>query len=112
MLKDILQRMNASLLTPPYNLIVHSAPLQEEPGANDFYHWHVEVMPKLTRVAGSSGGQGSTSIRRDRKKRRRCCGRRRSEGCVGEALREACDLALSSMRVVTLTGCRAGITQW
>ena len=32
MLKDMLQRMNATLLTPPYNLIVHSAPLQEEAG--------------------------------------------------------------------------------
>jgi UDPglucose--hexose-1-phosphate uridylyltransferase len=58
MLKDILQRMNATLLTPPYNLIVHSAPLHDEPGANDFYHWHVEVMPKLTRVAGFEWGTG------------------------------------------------------
>ena len=58
MLKDILQRMNATLLTPPYNLIVHSAPLHDEPGANEFYHWHVEVMPKLTRVAGFEWGTG------------------------------------------------------
>ena len=58
MLKDILQRMNTTLLTPPYNLIVHSAPLQEEAGANEFYHWHVEVMPKLTRVAGFEWGTG------------------------------------------------------
>jgi UDPglucose--hexose-1-phosphate uridylyltransferase len=58
MLKDILQRMNATLLTPPYNLIVHSAPLHEEAGVNEFYHWHVEVMPKLTRVAGFEWGTG------------------------------------------------------
>ena len=32
MLKDILQRMNTTLLTPPYNLIVHSAPLHDEAG--------------------------------------------------------------------------------
>ena len=32
MLKDTLQRMNTTLLSPPYNLIVHSAPLQEERG--------------------------------------------------------------------------------
>jgi UDPglucose--hexose-1-phosphate uridylyltransferase len=50
MLKEMLQRMNATLLSPPYNLIVHSAPLQEDAG--DFYHWHIELMPKLTRVAG------------------------------------------------------------
>ena len=58
MLKELLQRMNATLLTPPYNLIVHSAPLHEEAGASDFYHWHVEVMPKLTRVAGFEWGTG------------------------------------------------------
>jgi UDPglucose--hexose-1-phosphate uridylyltransferase len=57
-LKDILLRMNKTLLTPAYNLIVHSAPLQEEPGSGDFYHWHVEVMPKLTRVAGFEWGTG------------------------------------------------------
>lgn len=56
MLKDILLRMNATLLSPPYNLIVHSAPLQD--GAGDFYHWHIEVMPKLTRVAGFEWGTG------------------------------------------------------
>ena len=50
MLKEMLQRMNATLLSPPYNLIVHSAPLHE--AAGDFYHWHIELMPKLTRVAG------------------------------------------------------------
>ena len=50
--------MNRALLTPPYNLIVHSAPLHEEEGVNDSYHWHVEVMPKLTRVAGFEWGTG------------------------------------------------------
>jgi UDPglucose--hexose-1-phosphate uridylyltransferase len=56
MLKDILQRMNATLMSPPYNLIVHSSPLQEN--ANEYYHWHLEVMPKLTRVAGFEWGTG------------------------------------------------------
>jgi UDPglucose--hexose-1-phosphate uridylyltransferase len=56
MLKEMLQRMNATLLSPPYNLIVHSAPLQENAG--DFYHWHIELMPKLTRVAGFEWGTG------------------------------------------------------
>jgi len=56
MLKDTLQRMNRTLLSPPYNLIVHSSPLQENVG--DCYHWHLEVMPKLTRVAGFEWGTG------------------------------------------------------
>ena len=51
-----LRRMNATLKSPPYNLIVHSAPLQDDAGP--YYHWHVEVMPKLTRVAGFEWGTG------------------------------------------------------
>jgi len=25
---------------------------------NDYYHWHIEMMPKLTRVAGFEWGTG------------------------------------------------------
>jgi UDPglucose--hexose-1-phosphate uridylyltransferase len=56
MLKAILQRMNRALETPPYNLIIHSAPFSEDTA--DFYHWHVELMPKLTRTAGFESGTG------------------------------------------------------
>jgi len=51
-----LARPNQTLLSPPYNLIVHSSPLQDN--ASDYYHWHVEIMPKLTRVAGFEWGTG------------------------------------------------------
>ena len=56
MLKSVLQRMDRALETPSYNLIVHTSPFSEETG--DFYHWHVEIMPKLTRVAGFEWGTG------------------------------------------------------
>jgi UDPglucose--hexose-1-phosphate uridylyltransferase len=56
MLKSVLQRFDRALETPPYNLIIHSSPLSEETG--DFYHWHVELMPKLTRTAGFEWGTG------------------------------------------------------
>jgi UDPglucose--hexose-1-phosphate uridylyltransferase len=56
MVKDTLQRMNQTLLSPPYNLIVHSSPMQDN--ATEYYHWHVEIMPKLTRVAGFEWGTG------------------------------------------------------
>jgi len=56
MLKTVLMRMNRALETPPYNLIIHSAPFSED--AADFYHWHVELMPKLTRTAGFESGTG------------------------------------------------------
>ena len=56
MLKEVMQRMNRMLVSPPYNLVVHSAPFEE--GLADVYHWHIEIMPKLTRVAGFERGTG------------------------------------------------------
>jgi UDPglucose--hexose-1-phosphate uridylyltransferase len=56
MLKVILQRLDRALETPPYNLIVHTSPFSEE--VADAYHWHIEIMPKLTRVAGFEWGTG------------------------------------------------------
>jgi UDPglucose--hexose-1-phosphate uridylyltransferase len=56
MLKSVLQRMDRALESPPYNLVIHSSPFSEEAGA--FYHWHVELMPKLTRTAGFEWGTG------------------------------------------------------
>jgi len=51
-----LRRLNLALENPPFNFIVHSAPFQE--GAGDYFHWHVEIMPKLTKVAGFEWGSG------------------------------------------------------
>ncbi len=56
LLKDTLGRLNAALDTPPYNLVLHTAPLGEPDIA--YYHWHLEIMPKLTRVAGFEIGSG------------------------------------------------------
>jgi UDPglucose--hexose-1-phosphate uridylyltransferase len=56
LLGDILRRMNRTLRNPPYNLLIHSAPLAES--VTDFYHWHVEVIPKLTKVAGFEWATG------------------------------------------------------
>jgi UDPglucose--hexose-1-phosphate uridylyltransferase len=56
LLKAVLLRVNRALESPSYNLIVHSSPFSEE--ASDAYHWHLELMPKLTRVAGFEWGTG------------------------------------------------------
>ncbi len=53
---DVLRRMDKVLNYPPYNFILHAAPLKD--GAAQFYHWHFELMPKLTRVAGFEWGSG------------------------------------------------------
>ena len=55
MLGEILRRMNKMLCSPPYNLLIHSAPIGE---SGDEYHWHVEIIPKLTRVAGFEWATG------------------------------------------------------
>ncbi len=55
-LKDTLGRLNAALDAPPYNLVLHTAPLAEP--EVPYYHWHLEIMPKLTRVAGFEIGSG------------------------------------------------------
>jgi UDPglucose--hexose-1-phosphate uridylyltransferase len=56
MLKSLLTRMNRVLESPSYNMIIHSLPFSEQ--ATDFYHWHVELIPILTRTAGFEWGTG------------------------------------------------------
>jgi UDPglucose--hexose-1-phosphate uridylyltransferase len=55
-LSDTLQRINRVLEAPPYNFIIHSSSYPEE--EKDYYHWHIEIMPKLTKVAGFEWGTG------------------------------------------------------
>ena len=54
--KDTLTRLNRALDHPPFNFVFHTAPVAE--GQADYYHWHIEIMPKLTRVAGFEIGSG------------------------------------------------------
>jgi UDPglucose--hexose-1-phosphate uridylyltransferase len=55
-LRETLTRLGSALRNPAYNFIVHSGPLQEPELAH--YHWHLEIMPKLTQVAGFEWGSG------------------------------------------------------
>ena len=56
MLQGTLRRIDKILNMPPYNYIVHTSPFREPD--NDYYHWHIEIMPKLTKVAGFEWGSG------------------------------------------------------
>ncbi len=56
MLKSVLKKMDRVLERPAYNLIIHTAPMQES--GYSHYHWHVEIIPNLTRVAGFEWGTG------------------------------------------------------
>jgi UDPglucose--hexose-1-phosphate uridylyltransferase len=55
-LRNVLQRMDRALETPPYNLVLHTSPFSED--TTDVYHWHLEIIPKLTRIAGFEWGTG------------------------------------------------------
>ena len=56
LMRDILARLDNVLDRPAYNYIIHTSPISEE--SNDHYHWHIEMMPKLTKVAGFEWGTG------------------------------------------------------
>jgi len=51
----LMRKMAEVLGDPPYNYMLHTAPLHQDP---PHYHWHIEVMPKLTQVAGFEWGSG------------------------------------------------------
>lgn len=53
-LQNVLRTFGAALDRPPYNLILHTRPRADDAS----YHWHVEVLPRLTRQAGFDWGSG------------------------------------------------------
>ena len=55
-LRQVLGRLAASLDGPPYNLVLHTAPLREQVDAT--YHWHWEIHPRLREIAGLELGTG------------------------------------------------------
>jgi UDPglucose--hexose-1-phosphate uridylyltransferase len=62
-LKIVLLKLKLGLNDPPFNYIVHTAPFQRPKAGywrtiKEDYHWHIEIMPRLTRVAGFEWGTG------------------------------------------------------
>jgi UDPglucose--hexose-1-phosphate uridylyltransferase len=54
--KDTLTRLKKVLGQHPYNYIIHTSPVNTDVPFS--YHWHIEIMPKLTSVAGFEWGSG------------------------------------------------------
>jgi UDPglucose--hexose-1-phosphate uridylyltransferase len=54
--QETMQKITGSLNNPPYNMVLHSAPSGEDDAP--YYHWHLEVLPRLTIVAGFEWGTG------------------------------------------------------
>jgi len=55
-LRITLAKLMTGLGRPAYNFIVHTNPLRDPSSAS--YHWHIEVVPALTQVAGFEWGSG------------------------------------------------------
>ena len=54
--KLTLGKLKKTLKNPPYNWMIHSLPLQASEAGS--FHWHIEIIPHLTRVAGFELGTG------------------------------------------------------
>jgi UDPglucose--hexose-1-phosphate uridylyltransferase len=63
-MKKVLSKLKKGLNDPPYNYILHTAPFRRKlkvgywKSIDNDYHWHIEIMPRLTRVAGFEWGTG------------------------------------------------------
>lgn len=53
---ESLRRLGKCIVDVPYNFVLHTEPLRS--GGLDFYHWHFEIVPKLTSIAGFEWGTG------------------------------------------------------
>ena len=52
-LNDVLGRLFRALDDVDYNFYIHTAPVAKDPSLNyDFYHWHLEIMPRIPIAAG------------------------------------------------------------
>jgi len=53
---EAMKRLDKALPKVPYNYMLHTAPLRTP--QLEHYHWHIEIMPKLTMIAGFEWGTG------------------------------------------------------
>ena len=53
---ETLQRLSRCIANVPYNFVLHTEPLRS--GGLKHFHWHFEIVPKLTSIAGFEWGSG------------------------------------------------------
>jgi UDPglucose--hexose-1-phosphate uridylyltransferase len=51
-----IRKIEKALENPAYNFVIHTGPVQEGPMPH--YHWHIEIIPRLVKVAGFEWGTG------------------------------------------------------
>jgi UDPglucose--hexose-1-phosphate uridylyltransferase len=55
-LQTTLRALYRALRDPAYNLVLHEAPLRDS--CEDYWHWHIEILPRLSTAAGFELGTG------------------------------------------------------
>jgi UDPglucose--hexose-1-phosphate uridylyltransferase len=55
-LRTTLRKLDLALDKTAYNFMLHSAPFANKDAQH--YHWHIEIMPRLAKVAGFEHGSG------------------------------------------------------
>jgi UDPglucose--hexose-1-phosphate uridylyltransferase len=55
-LRRVLGRIETALESPPYNMMIHNTAFAMPD--LEHYHWHIEIIPRVTRVAGFEWGTG------------------------------------------------------
>lgn len=53
---ESLRRLDKCIPNAPFNFVLHTQPLRS--GPLEHYHWHFEIVPKLTSIAGFEWGTG------------------------------------------------------
>jgi len=49
-MRKVLRKLSLGLKNPDYNYFIHTAPADK--GSYDYYHWHLEILPKTSTWAG------------------------------------------------------------
>jgi len=55
-MKTVLYKLHEALDNPAYNYFIHTSPAHTD--SNDYYHWHIELIPRTTTPAGFELGTG------------------------------------------------------
>ena len=65
LIRPVFSKIRKAIGDFPYNFILHTAPFRRDVGKKGYwgtierdYHWHFEMLPALTRVAGFEWGSG------------------------------------------------------
>ena len=52
-LNKVLRKLSSALNNPDYTLFIHTSPVKKDSSdLYDFYHWHIEIMPRFSIAAG------------------------------------------------------------